>query len=301
MKKSLFVIPMVLACLFLAGCCQPVVTGTFIGQDGVNYSGPVKKGDVFSAITAELVIKGVNRQAVTISPVESEAQMEKGFYEQISFWAASSLAIIALGIWLSPNPWELQIGPLGQDVVVNVGGRFSFTIEADRGGGEGEEEVTVPSLTGRNLSQAETILSQNGLSVGTVTTEASSTVPANIIIRWNPTGLVPVGTAINLVVSTGPSVVPMSVEIKSPANGQVFVIGQEVVVKVVAKGNPATGPYRLVVRNAELATRTIENVSLGVELSFNFTLTMIGSGAFTAYLEGGGGSVETYCSYSVRE
>ena len=66
------------------------------------------------------------------------------------------------------------------------------------------QTVIVPNLTGLNWAQADVALANVGLSVGEVTTEANNTIPANIIIRWDPTGRVVVRTLINITVSTGP-------------------------------------------------------------------------------------------------
>ena len=189
---------------------------------------------------------------------------------------------------------------VGRDAIA-----FLIIAGEDEGEGEGEGEgepknVMVPNLSGLNWAQADVILSNVGLSVGQVTTEVNNAVPANIIVRWSPIGTVLMGTAINLVVSTGPPP-QMSVEITVPASGQVFKIGDVVTVKILPQGDPARGPYRLLVRDAELASRTIWGVTLGTEYSFDFTLTMMGDGFFTAYLKGGGASVGAYCPYSVIE
>ena len=66
--------------------------------------------------------------------------------------------------------------------------------------------VPVPNMVGLSQSVAESAITSAGLTVGTVTQEASSTVPAGNVISQNPTAstLVPKGSAVSLVVSSGP-------------------------------------------------------------------------------------------------
>ncbi len=74
----------------------------------------------------------------------------------------------------------------------------------------GPERVTVPSLTLLSLAEAEALLVERGLTLGTVTAENSSSVGRDIVIRTDPD----VGTQlrdgdpVNLVISTGNVTVP---------------------------------------------------------------------------------------------
>ena len=74
-----------------------------------------------------------------------------------------------------------------------------------------EEQVFVPSLSGNTVEQAKTRLRQLGLELGEVTEESNEVVAAGKIIRQNPQAFTTVreGTAINVVVSSGPTRVPM--------------------------------------------------------------------------------------------
>jgi hypothetical protein len=159
--------------------------------------------------------------------------------------------------------------------------------------------VSVPDLSGLNWSQAEALVEPLGLSIpdSGVTTEASNTVPANIIIRWSPTSSVPVGTTISIVVSTGPVVVPppFRVQILSPAGGQIFSVGQSVTITARITGDPAKGPFRLVLSCAgkSLPTQVFTGLSSGDERSATFELTLPGTAWFNAYLEDKDGSYAT--------
>ncbi len=79
--------------------------------------------------------------------------------------------------------------------------------------------VTVPNAVGLAQASAEAAISSAGLTVGTVTTQNSATVPAGNVISQNPaagTSVAP-GSAVDLVVSSGPALVPPAPHIQ--ANG----------------------------------------------------------------------------------
>jgi len=74
----------------------------------------------------------------------------------------------------------------------------------------GEEMVTVPRLAGQTVSQAETTLREARLTIGTITEEPDPTIPEGSVIRSSPPAgnSEPVGTQIDLVVSSGPTPSP---------------------------------------------------------------------------------------------
>lgn len=219
--------------------------------------------------------------------------------------------------------------------------------------GEGEDLVLVPDLTGLNWTQARDRLQSVGLVDGTISTAPSDVVPVNIVITWSHRGgTVPVGTAIDLVISTGSIIegepvegeiegeavegeiegegefIPMSVKILAPASGQVFEVNTVVNVRVLPKGDPSKGPFRLVVSCAgkkgmsmskseietlvenhlnslkkglkNLPTDVIPNVEVGVDHISVFTLTIPGTAYFLSYLEDKDGNYVTdSAAYSV--
>ena len=67
--------------------------------------------------------------------------------------------------------------------------------------------VAVPDVVGQAQATAEATIVAAGLVVGTVTTAPSATVPAGDVISQSPTGgtSVPPGSAVDLVISTGPT------------------------------------------------------------------------------------------------
>lgn len=67
--------------------------------------------------------------------------------------------------------------------------------------------VTAPNVVGQTQAAAQTAITDAGLTVGTVTQQPSATVPAGSVISQNPAAgaSVAAGTAVNLVVSSGPA------------------------------------------------------------------------------------------------
>ena len=70
--------------------------------------------------------------------------------------------------------------------------------------------ITVPSVVGQTQNAATSAIVGAGLAVGSVTVQASATVPAGSVISQNPVAgtLVAPGSSVNLVVSSGPGTPP---------------------------------------------------------------------------------------------
>lgn len=73
-----------------------------------------------------------------------------------------------------------------------------------------ECQLTVPDVVGQQQAAAEAAPVAAGLAVGTTTVQNNSSVPAGEVISQAPAagGLVPEGSAVDLVVSLGPVTVP---------------------------------------------------------------------------------------------
>jgi len=71
----------------------------------------------------------------------------------------------------------------------------------------GPAPVAVPNVVGQTQAAATTAIQNAGLVLGTVTTASSNNVPAGNVISENPAAGTPVapGSAVNLVVSSGPA------------------------------------------------------------------------------------------------
>jgi serine/threonine-protein kinase len=72
----------------------------------------------------------------------------------------------------------------------------------------GSEETQVPPLIGQTLENAETLLAAAGLVVGEVTERPDAEFAEGVVVEQEPSsGLIPVGSPVDLVVSTGPELV----------------------------------------------------------------------------------------------
>nr|WP_218869185.1 Stk1 family PASTA domain-containing Ser/Thr kinase [Leifsonia psychrotolerans] len=74
----------------------------------------------------------------------------------------------------------------------------------------GAETVTVPDLTNMSIADAQAALAAAGLTAGSVTTENSPTVGADVVLRTDPAsgGTAMVGSTVNFVVSSGEVALP---------------------------------------------------------------------------------------------
>ena len=96
--------------------------------------------------------------------------------------------------------------------------------------------VAVPNVVGQTQAAASTAITSAGLVLGTVTTQSSSTVPSGSVISESPIAGTPVnaGSAINLVVSSGPP--PLSA-----ANvNLIFVVSGDLTYQAAGDVNPQT-------------------------------------------------------------
>jgi beta-lactam-binding protein with PASTA domain len=133
-----------------------------------------------------------------------------------------SSATIAAGNVISQNP--------GAGAVVTAGTAVNLVIST------GVQLVTVPNVVGMTQANASTAILGVVLVVGSVTQETSLTVPAGTVISQNPASgaSVAVGSAVNLVVSSGPPVDFSAVRV-TPAFGDPSSRG--------AAGWAATAPF----------------------------------------------------------
>ena len=113
---------------------------------------------------------------------------------------------------------------------VNAGSAVNLVVSS------GLAQVAVPNVVGETQAAATTAITTAGLVLGTVTTQSSSTVPSGSVISENPAAgtQVNVGSAVNLVVSSGP--VPLSA-----ANlNLIFVVSGDLAYQAAGDVNPQT-------------------------------------------------------------
>ena len=158
--------------------------------------------------------------------------------------AAGTSAITAAGLVLGTvTNFNSDTVPSGQimdqtpaaGTLVNEGSAVNLFVSI------GPADVAVPNVVGQSELGAQATLAAAGLTVGSVTTQPSVTVPAGDVISQNPTAgtLVGAGTAVNLVVSSGAPAdsVPPSVAGVFNASPPNYAPGTPALLGIVASDN----------------------------------------------------------------
>jgi hypothetical protein len=104
------------------------------------------------------------------------------------------------------TPGPTQVGGYTITVTVSDGQSAPVTQRFTLSVREAPVAVPVPDVVGKTREEAETLITQAEFTVGAVTEAASAIVPAGKVISQNPAAGVAVakGTAVNLIVSSGP-------------------------------------------------------------------------------------------------
>ena len=115
--------------------------------------------------------------------------------------------MVRLGGWLAASCLLLSVAACG--------GGVAFV-------SSGPAPVSVPNVVGLTQAAATASITSAGLTLGTVTTQSSSTVASGSVISQNPSAGTSVtsGSAVNLVVSSGPANYPVSVSVSGLVSGQ---------------------------------------------------------------------------------
>jgi hypothetical protein len=124
--------------------------------------------------------------------------------------------------------------------------------------------IAVPNVVGQTQAAATSAITGAGLAVGTVSTASSGTIPAGSVISTSPAAGTQVnpGSAVNLVVSTGPAQVA----------GAADVTGQLAVTRSVLILNRSTNRYTQSVTASNsgtaisLAAFVLDNLAAGYAL-----------------------------------
>ena len=121
--------------------------------------------------------------------------------------------------------------------LVNPGSAVALVIST------GPTQVAVPNVVGQPQAAATTAITGAGLVVGTVTTASSSTVTAGSVISTNPVAATQVnlGSAVSLVISTGPAQVAVpNVVGQTQAAATTSITGAGLVVGTVSTASSST-------------------------------------------------------------
>jgi hypothetical protein len=199
--------------------------------------------------------------------------------------ATSATAQLAISPGAKPGAQNVSV-QTGAEIASLTGG---FTIAA-----------TVPNVVGDTQAAATTAITGAGLVVGTVTSASSSTVPSGDVISQSPAAgtSVNVGSAVDLVISSGPASNP-AVAINLQLNQFIVTAGASITftdVAVDAQGNPVSVTPTCGITADPTATGTAPTIASGtINTSSNtrgvYTLTcnltspaLSASGVFTVLL-----------------
>ena len=214
-----------------------VPVGVVLSQD------PQARINVVPGSAVDLVVSGVGIPNV-VGSTQSIAQIAiiaNGL--TVSTVTTANSATVPIGRVISQNPSAGSTVALGSGValVVSVG-------------------TAVPNVVGSTQSTAQIAITTAGLTVGTVTTGNSSTVPPGNVISQNPVAgtNVPPGSAVNLLVSLGVAV--PNVVGSTQGNAQTAITSAGLTVGTVTTANSANVAVgKVISQNPAAGT----NVALG--------------------------------------
>ncbi len=128
---------------------------------------------------------------------QADAIRRLGQFDLIGIPEPVNDASVEPGIVVDSDPGEGELVETGTEVTIFVSA--------------GAEMRAVPFLENTELAAARATIVEQGFTEGDVTEEPSDTVPAGIVIRQSPSAqvLMPLGTRIDLVVSSGPDSVEL--------------------------------------------------------------------------------------------
>ncbi|KPF61519.1 hypothetical protein D621_00710 [beta proteobacterium AAP51] len=188
-----------------------VVRPTFVADLLGTYSFSLVVNDGFVDSPADFISVEVTPRTVAtpalvgLSQTQAQAQLQQAglLLGTVSFASSST---VPAGIVLAQTPAAGLRAPLGSAVALTV----SIGLQ-----------VPVPVLTNLTQAEAEAAITAAGLVVGNITSVSSSTVPAGRVVATSPpvgSGVAP-GSAISLVISSGPDTTPPQAALSSPTPG----------------------------------------------------------------------------------
>ena len=132
--------------------------------------------------------------------------------------------------------------------------------------------VAVPNVVNLTQAAATTAITNAGLVVGTVSSASSPTVPAGSVISQNPVAATQVatGSAVNIVVSTGPAPVSPTVDITVFSDGSgtrntaafSTAVAGEVLLAFAASDGPSAGSQTVTVSGAGLTWTLVRRANV---------------------------------------
>ncbi len=196
-----------------------IAAGLTVGTITQSYSGVVPAGSVISQTPAggTLMLAGsLVSLTISLGPAPVSVPNVVGM-TQSDAQAAILSAGLQVGTVTTANSQTVPAGSvISQDPAsgtsVPAGSFVSFVVSLR------PSLITVPDVVGMTQANAQTAITGAGLAVGTITTANSDTVPAGIVISQTPFAGASVapGSAVDLIISLGPSGLPPDPVVVAP-------------------------------------------------------------------------------------
>ena len=128
----------------------------------------------------------------------------------------------------------------------------------------GVASVIVPGFVGQVQAAAEAALTGAGLTVGTVSTQSSDTVPSGTVISQNPISgaSVTTGSAVNLVVSSGSATTALPLDVFVSVTPRIINVGESTTVTVSSVGGTGGVSLELIVDGTPVLLNTSNQATL---------------------------------------
>jgi beta-lactam-binding protein with PASTA domain len=201
-------VPNVVGLTQTAGTNQIITGGLLVGTVTQQSSATVPSGSIISespAAYTSLPIDSSVNLVVSTGPAQVSVPNVVGSTQTAATGAITG-AGLALGTVTQQSSSTVPTGSVVSEspvagTSVNVGSAVNLVVST------GPAMVAVPNAVGSTQAAATSAITGAGLVVGTVTQQSSSTIVAGSVISESPVSgtLVTVGSAVNLVVSSGPA------------------------------------------------------------------------------------------------
>lgn len=248
------------------GAAEAAVTGAglTVGTVGTVNSTTVPAGNVISQDPAPGTVVDEGSAVdfvVSLGPVQVSVPAVVGL-SQAEAAAAITGAGLSVGTVTTAQSGTVPIGDvISQDplsgTTVDEGSAVSFVVSTGNLRG-------VPDVVGLSQAAAESAIVAAGLTVGTVDTATSPTVPAGNVISQDPAAATAVapGSAVDLVISAGPAqVVVPDVAGLSQASAEAAVAAAGLITGTVTERSSATVPAGDVISQDPVAGTTVDEGS----------------------------------------
>lgn len=199
----------------------------------------------------KLVISSGKIQGLSVPDVVGKSEAEakvildnEGFTMAVEYVQSDS---VQKGNVISQSPLGATIAPKGSAINVKISGDGSPVEGGSTEGntGDGSQELfksKVPDLVGKDETTAKSMLTTAGLNWGTITEEHNESVAAGLVLSQSVASETEVdrGTAVDIIISLGPSSYTCRAEVQAPAD---YFVTTEAVIIITDVTNAEVGRF----------------------------------------------------------